>query len=281
MTDKTLCLDKGFVRLVDQMGDDAAIVQAARVSYGAGTKKLSEDRGLIRYLMRHRHTTPFEMCEIKFHIKAPIFVARQWLRHRTANVNELSLRYSEASNEAYVPDEIGQQSVVNKQARGDNMGVLMTMQAVLAIEDGNLTATQTYNNLLAHGVSREQARIVLPLSTYTEWYWKIDLHNLLHFLELRLSPKAQPEITEYARAMAGYVKRWCPLAWEAFEDYRLEAYTLSRAELEIIKGVMRSQYLPANRFAHMSERERTDFIAKFDCVPELVHVNDNKVVQLS
>lgn len=232
-------LDKGFVRLVDYMGGDDAIVQAARVSYGEGTKKISEDRGLIRYLMRHRHTTPFEMVEFKFHVKLPIFVARQWIRHRTANVNELSGRYSIMKEEFYIPvsEDIQRQSENNKQGR--SAGELPKELQAMFIK--YLTSSQTesygkYEGFIEQGIARELARINLPLSLYTEWYWKIDLHNLLHFLWLRLDKHAQKEIREYANIMGDMVKTVCPLAWEAFNDYMINSVTFSGPELEILKN---------------------------------------------
>lgn len=235
------CLDHGFVRLVDVMGDDSSIVQAARVSYGKGTKTLLEDRGLIRYLLRHKHTTPFEMVEFKFHIKLPIFVARQWIRHRTANVNEYSGRYSEMKDEFYLPDlaQIRPQSTMNKQGRSDE-----EFPEAEAIEIRNiLDKTQNhlfeeYQDLLGKGFARELARINLPLSNYTEWYWKIDLHNLFHFLRLRIDSHAQYEIRVYGEAMAGIVKQIVPVAWEAFEDYILNSQSFSKGELLLIKSLI-------------------------------------------
>src|SRR5713101_5187423 len=214
------CLNAGFVRLVDYMGGDESIVQAARVSYGRGTKSVNEDRGLIRYLMRHMHTTPFEMVELKFHVKLPIFVARQWIRHRTANVNEYSGRYSVMKDEFYVPEPgaIHRQSRRNKQGREDAEVPEELRERVLGI----LVAAQQqtykeYSGMLDDDIARELARIHLPLSLYTEWYWKIDLHNLFHFLQLRLDPHAQYEIRVYGEAIAGIAKNVVPVAWEAFE----------------------------------------------------------------
>ena len=234
-------LDKGFVRLIDVMGDDAAIVQAARVSYGKGTKTLNEDRGLIRYLLRHKHTTPFEMVEFKFHIKVPIFIARQWIRHRTANVNEYSGRYSEMKDEFYLPDleQIRPQSTMNKQGRGDEM----LEENVAADIRRTMLNTQVklfdeYKEVLDKGLSRELARINLPLSNYTEWYWKIDLHNLFHFLRLRMDSHAQYEIQEYGKVMGQIVKQIVPYAWEAYEDYILEAENFSKPELALLKELI-------------------------------------------
>ena len=225
------CLNAGFVRLVDYMGGDESIVQAARVSYGKGTKSVSEDRELIRYLMRHQHTSPFEMVELKFHVKLPIFVARQWIRHRTANVNEYSGRYSIMKDEFYVPeyDVIHFQSLRNKQGRREEEVPPELRQKVLDILSN--TQRQLYKE---YEIARELARINLPLSLYTEWYWKIDLHNLLHFLKLRLDPTAQYEIRVYAEKIAEIIKIITPLVWEAFEDYILNAVCFSQLELNII-----------------------------------------------
>jgi thymidylate synthase (FAD) len=223
------------------MGDDAAIVQAARVSYGKGTKTLNEDRGLIRYLLRHKHTTPFEMVEFKFHIKVPIFIARQWIRHRTANVNEYSGRYSEMKDEFYLPDleQIRPQSTMNKQGRGDEMleeNVAADIRKTLL--NSQVKLFDEYKDVLDKGLSRELARINLPLSNYTEWYWKIDLHNLFHFLRLRMDSHAQYEIQEYGKVMGQIVKQVVPYAWEAYEDYILEAENFSKSELKLLKELI-------------------------------------------
>lgn len=234
-------LDDGFIRIIDYMGDDAAIVQAARVSYGAGTKKVQEDRALIRYLLRHSHTTPFEMCEIKLHVRAPMDVWRQWIRHRTANVNEYSTRYSIAIDAAQrtAPHEWRTQSQTNKQGSGGFLSVEEGRRLSKEEELLQRTMRETYEARLAVGVAREQARKDLPLSTYTEAYWKIDLHNLFHFLQLRLDTHAQHEIRSYADIIAKeVVARWVPLAWSAFLDYRRDAFSLSRIELEIIKALI-------------------------------------------
>ncbi len=232
-------LDDGFIRVVDLMGDDSAIVQAARVSYGKGTKKVSDDRGLIRYLMRHRHTTPFEMCEIKLHVRVPMDAWRQWIRHRTANVNEYSTRYSVAIDSALKtpPDKWRLQSKGNKQGSGDFLDPAIGQELTEQEAELHSHAREVYEGRLARGVAREQARKDLPLSTYTEAYWKIDLHNLLHFLSLRMAPNAQWEIRQYAEII-GYkiVAQWVPLTWEAFMDYRLNALALSGPEIEIIKS---------------------------------------------
>ena len=233
-------LDDGFVRVVDYMGSDAAIVQAARVSYGRGTKKVHEDRGLIRYLMRHDHTTPFEMCEIKLHVRVPMDCWRQWIRHRTANVNEYSTRYSQAVDAAQHtrPDAWRQQSSSGRQG---SAGVLPPEvgASLTDAESGLLDrARQVYLERLAAGVAREQARKDLPLSTYTEAYWKVDLHNLLHFLRLRMDAHAQVEIRRYAETIGHeIVARGCPVAWQAFLDYRVHGLRLSRVEAEVLRGM--------------------------------------------
>lgn len=231
------CLDHGFVRLVDYMGSDDAIVQAARVSYGKGTKKLSHDRGLIRYLMRHSHTTPFEMVEFKFHVKLPIFVARQWIRHRTANVNEYSGRYSVMEDEFYIPEkqQIQYQSQQNKQGRAENPPPEELRERFTAmLRETQTQAYADYKEYVDKDLARELARINLPLSMYTQWYWKIDLHNLFHFLRLRMDSHAQYEIRVYADQMAELVREVAPLAFEAFEDYNLGAVKLTKVELKAL-----------------------------------------------
>lgn len=230
-------LNHGFVRVVDKMGDDAAVVQAARVSYGAGTKAVREDRGLIRYLMRGQHTSPFEMCEIKFHIKMPIFVMRQWIRHRMANVNEYSGRYSEMKDEFYLPDldRVCAQSEANKQGSGDRLDEGRALDFIYLSEDDAIGVFDSYNMALDMGVARELARINLPLSTYTEAYWKIDLHNLFHFLKLRTDPHAQEEIRAYAGVLEEIVKDWVPHSYEAWVDYVKEAHTFSRHEMTMVR----------------------------------------------
>lgn len=251
------CLDHGFVRVVDYFGDDPAIVQAARVSYGAGTRKVSEDRQLIRYLMRHRHTTPFEMCEIKFHVKLPIFVARQWIRHRTANVNEISGRYSVFTDEFYLPaaHELAKQSTNNKQGRGDPLSDEEAVAVRGKIEGASRQAYADYEELIhERGLARELGRAVLPVNYYTEWYWKIDLHNLLHFLALRLDPHAQYEIRVFAEAMASFVKDWVPVAWEAFEDYRLGAVMVSKQMIGVIQRRLRGETVTREE-SGLSKRE--------------------------
>jgi thymidylate synthase (FAD) len=234
-------LDDGFVRLVDYMGDDSAVVQAARVSYGAGTKRLQEDRGLIRYLMRHSHTTPFEMCEIKLHIRAPMDVWRQWIRHRTASVNEYSTRYSIAIDAAHRTTEAEWrlQSTENRQGSIGYLSRRDGERLSAAETEIHQLARATYEARLAAGVAREQARKDLPLSTYTEAYWKIDLHNLLHFLNLRMDKHAQQEIRSYAIVIGEeIVSKWVPLVWEAFLDYRHHSVQLSRIEAEILSALI-------------------------------------------
>jgi thymidylate synthase (FAD) len=241
----TPVLDHGFVRVIDYMGDDAAVVQAARVSYGRGTKRVSEDAGLIRYLMRHRHSTPFEMCEIKYHVKLPIFVARQWIRHRTANVNEYSARYSVMDREFYIPapEHLAAQSDTNRQGRG---AVLEGDEAAAVLDLLRRDAGSTYDHYAwmlnedaadpaRQGLARELARMNLTLNTYTQWYWKADLHNLLGFLQLRADSHAQYEIRAYADAMLATVAAWVPATYAAFCDYRMGAVTLSAGMLAVLK----------------------------------------------
>ena len=241
-------LDHGFVRVVDYMGDDGAVVQAARVSYGRGTRRVSEDAGLIRYLMRHRHSTPFEMCEIKYHVKLPIFVARQWIRHRTANVNEYSARYSILDREFYLPapEHLAAQSSSNRQGRGD---VLQGAEAEAVLDMLRRDASQTYDHYAfmlnedgadpaRHGLARELARMNLTLNTYTQWYWKSDLHNLLNFLSLRADAHAQYEIRAYADAMMDTVRAWVPATFAAFQDYRIGAATLSAQMLAVVRRML-------------------------------------------
>jgi len=271
-------LDDGFVRVVDYMGDDRAVVQAARVSYGAGTKLVSEDRGLIRYLMRHRHTTPFEMCELKLHVRVPMDAWRQWIRHRTASVNEYSTRYSIAIDAAHrtAPDQWRSQATGNKQGSGGPLDPAVGEGLSERERELQELARRVYRERLEAGVAREQARKDLPLCTYTEAYWKIDLHNLLHFLALRMDPHAQKEIRDYATVIGEQiVARWVPLTWEAFLDYRFHARTLSRIEGEILAAIGagdRERALAVAREAGWLEpgrggvlrrhRERAEFEAK-------------------
>ena len=248
-------LDHGFVRVVDYMGDDAAIVQAARVSYGKGTRQASQDEGLIRYLMRHRHTSPFEMCEIKLHVKLPMFIARQWIRHRTANVNEYSARYSILDKEFYVPaaDQLAIQSSINNQGRGEAINRNDAEKILDLMKSDAAQAFNSYEQLInsdADGkpvdaerpaLARELARIGLPLSTYTQWYWKTDLHNLFHFMALRADSHAQYEIRVYADVIRDIANRWVPLASKAFEDYRLHGVELSRDAIEVVRRRLRGE----------------------------------------
>ncbi|MFZ8941415.1 MAG: FAD-dependent thymidylate synthase, partial [Gemmobacter sp.] len=226
-------LDHGFVRVIDYMGDDAAIVQAARVSYGAGTRHVQNDEGLIRYLMRHWHSTPFEMCEVKLHVKLPVFVARQWIRHRTANVNEYSARYSILDREFYIPapGDLAAQSSVNNQGRGAVLGAEEAARVLGWLREDAARAYDHYEAMLStegqQGLARELARMNLPMNVYTQWYWKTDLHNLFHFLRLRADPHAQMEIRVYAEAIARIVADWVPIAAAAFADYRMGGTTLS------------------------------------------------------
>lgn len=238
-------LDHGFVRLVDCMGDDTAIVQAARVSYGTGTKSVNEDRGLIRYLMRNKHTSPFEMVELKFHLKMPIFVARQHIRHRTANVNEYSARYSVMDKEYYLPDaaNVAAQSTINHQGRGESLDEWIAEEVIKNIGSHSEQSHHLYEYLLANKVARELSREVLPVNFYTQMYWKIDLHNLLHYLRLRMDYHAQYEIREYANAMAQIVKELFPLTWEAFNDYVIESKSFSKQEWEILKQYLNDDIL--------------------------------------
>lgn len=250
------------------MGTDEDVVQAARVSYGPSTHKIHDDRGLLRYLMRNKHTSPTEMCEVKFRCKMPIFVARQIIRHRTANVNELSLRYSEAPEEFYVPrlENITLQSTLNKQGR-DHETVLspeLQLQVQNLLRAQNEAANEGYRELAEKlGIARELARIVLPVSLYTQWVWKIDLHNLLHFLGLRLDAHAQWETRQFAEAMAIFVRAWVPLSWEAFEDYRLHAISLSRHEHQLVLHALGGGTIGEKELAPLSKRERASFFAMF------------------
>jgi thymidylate synthase (FAD) len=248
-------LDRGFVRVIDYMGDDGAIVQAARVSYGRGTRKVSDDQGLINYLMRMRHTSPFEMCELKLHVKLPIFVARQWIRHRTASVNEYSARYSVLEDEFYTPDpeHLAAQSGSNRQGRAEALAGPEADAARSALKTHAQEAYQRYLELLNQdaagqplrpdraGLARELARIALPLSTYTQWYWKVDLHNLLHFIALRTDPHAQYEIRAYAEVLLDVVRRWVPLTHAAFVDYRLEGAELSAKALAVLRRALKGE----------------------------------------
>ena len=252
LLDKELLVpSSGFVRLVDYMGSDQSIVQAARVSYGGGTKSVREDRGLIRYLLRHDHTTPFEMVVLKFHIKAPIFVVRQWIRHRTASVNEESARYSIVREEFHEPsrEDIGFQSKDNKQGRSPEPVPQEIVDRFLAyLKENRETAYSQYEQFLQDNVARELARTVLPLSVYTQFYWQMNLHNLFHFLRLRLDAHAQKEIRDFAEQVAVCAKAVAPYAWEAFEEYKLYGASFSRTEIEIMQNLLHGQPLPPDAF---------------------------------
>ena len=259
-------LDKGFVRLVDYMGGDDRIVQSARVSYGAGTKSYRQDSGLIRYLLRNEHTSPFEQVVLTFHAKMPIFVARQWVRHRTARLNEISGRYSVMKDEFYLPesDKVSAQSQDNKQGRSSEaMDAAVVQDVVQKLEQGQRTAYREYEALIDQGVARELARINLPLSLYTEWYWQIDLHNLLHFLRLRLDPHAQYEIRAYAEIMLDIARKVCPIAVEAFEEYRRGAVTFSAREFQAVQHMLSGSTIEtAMDKAHLEGKDRERFQQK-------------------
>jgi thymidylate synthase (FAD) len=299
-------LDHGFVRVIDYMGDDAAIVQAARVSYGRGTKRVNEDRGLINYLMRHRHTTPFEMCEVKFHVKLPIFVARQWIRHRTASVNEYSARYSILDNEFYIPDfdfletrrrerrieeaaargqpdlfsEIEQseprhlaaQSKSNRQGREEILPPDEAKQVLRWIKEESAREYTVYTKLLnedpngniidenRHGLARELARMVLPTNIYTQWYWKTNLQNLMHFLSLRADAHAQYEIRAYAEVMLDTLRRWVPMTYAAFLEYRMNVATISAKGLAVIRRLLAGEAVE-QKASGLSPREWRELMA--------------------
>ncbi len=273
-------LDRGFVRVVDYMGDDAAVVQGARVSYGRGTKHVSGDRGLIRYLMRHRHSTPFELADLKLHVRAPIFVTRQWFRHRTASINEYSARYSVLEREFYVPapETVAAQSAANRQGRGEALDQDGARRVIGILRDD---ASRCYDNYLwmlneteegavaepgREGIARELARINLPIGVYTQFYWKVDLWNLLRFLSLRADPHAQFEIRAYAEAILGVVARWVPIVHEAFEDYMLGATSLSRQGMALVRAALASRGRVDPVALGLKGRELRDLL---DLIPEL------------
>lgn len=271
-------LNHGFVRVIDYMGNDEAIVQAARVSYGKGTKKANQDAGLIRYLLRHKHTTPFEMCEIKFHLKMPIFVARQWIRHRTANVNEYSARYSVLEDQFYIPspENLAAQSTKNHQGRGEESLSPTEVQWVIdtLTQDSaqcyahyealmNYTANGTQIDPHRKGIARELARMNLPVNIYTQWYWKIDLHNLLHFLHLRADIHAQYEIRVYAEIMLSLVKQWVPITYDAFMDYQVKGHHLSKQGLSVIQRLLKGEKVSAED-SGMNAREWDEFTETFN-----------------
>jgi len=265
------CLDQGFVRLVDVMGDDGAIVQAARVSYGKGTKNKRRDQSLIQYLLKHQHNSPFEMVEFKFHCKMPIFVARQWVRHRTANINEISGRYSIMEDSVWQPtkDDLRQQSEINRQGSIEEAVPEPTNSELLQqFKTDQETIFAHYHDCIDKGVAREVARANLPLSTYTEWYWKIDLHNLLHFLLLRMDAHAQKEIRVYADAMAEFVKKKCPLSWEAFQEHRVQSAIFSGSEIAILRNVIKENWLIDKiidlRHNQLKENDASDALVKVE-----------------
>ena len=257
-------LDHGFIRVIDYMGDDSAICQAARVSYGRGTKSVQNDEGLIRYLMRHWHSTPFEMCEIKLHVKLPVFVARQWIRHRTANVNEYSARYSILDREFYIPapEHINAQSVVNNQGRGQQLGGEESARVLEILKADSTRAYDNYEAMISDdgqdGLARELARMNLPANIYTQWYWKVDLHNLFHFLRLRADSHAQYEIRVYADAICKVVADWVPAAYGAFEDYRLGGAQLSGKALDCVRRMLAGEEV-TQETSGMSKGEWREF----------------------
>jgi len=276
-------LDHGFVRVVDYMGDDSSIVQSARVSYGKGTKKVSTDEGLIKYLMRHWHSTPFEMCEIKYHVKLPIFIARQWIRHRTANVNEYSARYSILDKEFYIPakSQLSAQSTLNRQGRGDLITGQQADEVLKILKDD---ATRTYDNYekmlnerfdgtkideSKAGLARELARMNLTLNSYTQWYWKTDLLNLLNFLFLRADSHAQYEIRVYAEAMLNTVKKWVPITHAAFLDYRVGAVHVSAKGKKVIQQMAKGEKV-SHENSGLSKREWNELMTSFDFTEKIV-----------
>jgi len=258
-------LDHGFVRVIDYMGDDNAITQAARVSYGKGTKAVSNDEGLIRYLMRHWHSTPFEMCEVKLHVKLPVFVARQWIRHRTANVNEYSARYSILDREFYIPEphHLAAQSVVNNQGRGEALSGEEAARVLEYLKGDAARAYDHYEEMIGQegqqGLARELARMNLPANIYTQWYWKVDLHNLFHFLRLRADAHAQYEIRVYAEEICKLVADWVPFAYAAFEDYRLGGATLSGKALDCVRRMLAGEEV-TQETSGMSKGEWREFM---------------------
>ena len=268
-------LDHGFIRVIDYMGDDSAVVQAARVSYGKGTRKVSEDRGLINYLLRHRHTTPFEMCEIKYHVKLPIFVARQWIRHRTANVNEYSARYSILDREFYLPapDQLATQSASNRQGRGELLEGAEAARVLDLLREDALRVYEHYEEMLNErsdatridpdrsGLARELARMNLTLGFYTQWYWKTDLHNLLHFLALRADPHAQFEIRVYAEAMLDTVQRWVPLVYDALTEHVLGGVHLSASAWKVIRRMLDGEVVNEEQ-SGLGKREWRELMAR-------------------
>ena len=262
-------LDHGFIRVVDYMGNDSSVVQAARVSYGKGTKKARSDEGLIRYLIRHNHTTPFEMCEIKFHIKLPIFVARQWIRHRTASVNEYSARYSKLEDEFYIPEieNLSSQSGTNKQGRGESLPLEEGERVRAILMQDSASTYQNYEKMLSQenqeGLSRELARINLPTNVYTQWYWKVNLLNLLKFIHLRMDPHAQYEIRVYAEKLAEIVEEWVPITYQAFFDYWVQGITFSKQQVTLLKQKMMGKNITFET-SGLSKREWDEFLQSLE-----------------
>jgi thymidylate synthase (FAD) len=275
-------LDHGFIRVVDYMGDDSSIVQAARVSYGKGTKQVSEDRGLIRYLLRHRHTTPFEMCDIKLHIKLPIFIARQWIRHRTASVNEYSARYSILGREFYLPtpENLAAQSQINKQGRDNVLTGDEAMRVMQLLKDDSMQVYDHYEEMLneddlgnvrdpsRQGLARELARMNITLNYYTEWYWKINLHNLLHFVSLRADSHAQYEIRVYAEKILDVIKAWVPHTYEAMQDYMIGSTRLSAESLRIVKALIKGEKIERES-TKLSKREWRELMEELEIETEM------------
>ena len=259
--EKIKVLDHGFIRVVDYMGDDAAIVQAARVSYGTGTKTVSEDAGLINYLMRHKHTTPFEMCEIKLHVKLPIFVARQWIRHRTGSFNEYSARYSILDNEFYVPtkENLGVQSSTNKQGRENVLRRAETLAENIKVHSED--CYDMYRALLENKVVRELARMVLPVNCYSQWYWKVNLKNLLDFLNLRTDPHAQYEIRVYAEEIEKILSQWLPITYSAYKNHMKEGASFSSDAMKVMKAMMAGDMMDQET-SGLSKREWKEFTAQ-------------------
>ncbi len=276
-------LDHGFIRVIDYMGDDTSIVQAARVSYGKGTKKVSTDSGLIKYLMRHWHSTPFEMCEIKYHIKLPIFIARQWIRHRTANVNEYSARYSILDKEFYLPSEgnLAAQSINNRQGRGEVLSGDQAKKVLKLLKDDAERTYENYETMLNQrydgstiddtksGLARELARMNLTLNTYTQWYWKTDLLNLMNFLRLRVDHHAQYEIRAYADMMLDTLKRWVPITYDAFMDYRVGGTEVSAKGKSVIKSIVKGKEIKMED-SGLSKREWNELMNAFDLKEKIV-----------
>ncbi|WCR57880.1 FAD-dependent thymidylate synthase [Wolbachia endosymbiont of Ctenocephalides felis wCfeJ] len=261
-------LDHGFIRVVDYMGSDSAIVQAARVSYGKGTKQISQDEALIKYLMRHHHTTPFEMCEIKFHVKLPIFVARQWIRHRTANVNEYSARYSILDHEFYIPrpEQVAKQSDSNKQGSGEAFDSYTSKEIIDSLTNDSNSVYSHYEKFVEQGLAREIARTNLTLNYYTQFYWKVDLHNLLHFLKLRADKHAQYEIRVYAEVMLDIIKKWVPIAYSAFVEYCLKSVCISRTGLEVVRRLIKGENVTREE-SGIGKREWNELMFTLDKKP--------------